>query len=133
MFKQIVLGISKFLQILSLQPRISKFFLTVGRNNFDNKIPNTNSWPSVSKLFLIPRAFFSYKRKLEMLMLHTNICPFRFGFVRYICHFGYVCREFNSSLAYLIRKNNSNILPYSVSFWKCCIHGKCFYDRSIIF
>ena len=39
--------ISKILQILSLQPRITKvftrtleqFFLTVGQNNFDNKIP----------------------------------------------------------------------------------------------
>jgi hypothetical protein len=31
--------ISKFLQILGLQPRISKVFLTVGQNNFGNKIP----------------------------------------------------------------------------------------------
>ena len=39
--------ISKILQILSLQPRISKvssrsleqFFLTVGQNNFGNKVP----------------------------------------------------------------------------------------------
>ena len=47
LFQQIVLVISKFLQILGLQPRISKvflgdleqFFLTVGQNNFWNKIP----------------------------------------------------------------------------------------------
>merc|ERR1711997_1210896 len=47
LFEQIVLVISKFLQILGLQPRISKFFsitrtfffLTVGQNNFGNKIP----------------------------------------------------------------------------------------------
>ena len=32
--------ISKILQILGLQPRISNFFLTVGQNNFGNKIPN---------------------------------------------------------------------------------------------
>ena len=31
--------ISKFLQILCLQPRISKVFLTIGWNNFVNKIP----------------------------------------------------------------------------------------------
>ena len=31
--------VSKFLQILSLQPQISKVFLTVGQNNFGNKIP----------------------------------------------------------------------------------------------
>ena len=31
--------ISKILQILGIQPRISKFFLTVGQNNFGNKIP----------------------------------------------------------------------------------------------
>ena len=44
---KIVLVISKFLQILGLQPRISKvffrslaqFFLTVGQNNFGYKIP----------------------------------------------------------------------------------------------
>ena len=46
-FEDIVLVISKFLQILGIQPRISKdfsqslaqFFLTVGQNNFGNKIP----------------------------------------------------------------------------------------------
>ena len=31
--------ISKILKILGLQPRISKVFLTVGQNNFGNKIP----------------------------------------------------------------------------------------------
>ena len=31
--------ILKLLQILGLQPRISKKFLTVGQNNFGNKIP----------------------------------------------------------------------------------------------
>ena len=33
--------IAKFLQILGLQPRISleRFFITVGQNNFGNKIP----------------------------------------------------------------------------------------------
>ena len=44
--------ISKILQILSLQPRITKvfsqtleqFFLTVGQNNFDNKIPFHNTY-----------------------------------------------------------------------------------------
>ena len=50
------LVISKFLQILGLQPRISKvflnhqnnFFLTVGQNNFGNKIPffDSKSLPS---------------------------------------------------------------------------------------
>ena len=47
LFEQIVLVISKFLQILGLQPWISKvfldqveqFFLTIGQNNFGNKIP----------------------------------------------------------------------------------------------
>ena len=34
--------ISKFLQILGLQHRISKVFLTVGQNNFGNKIPHVN-------------------------------------------------------------------------------------------
>ena len=49
LFEQIVLEISNFLQILGLQPRISKvfprspeqFFLTAGQNNFGNKIPFT--------------------------------------------------------------------------------------------
>ena len=48
LFEETVLMIPKFLQILGLQPRISKvsldhyveqFFLTVGQNNFGNKIP----------------------------------------------------------------------------------------------
>ena len=43
LFEQIVVVISKFLQILGLQPQISRslehFFLTVGQNNFGNKIP----------------------------------------------------------------------------------------------
>ena len=40
LLEQLVLVISKLLQILSLQPRISKqFFLTVGQNSFVNKIP----------------------------------------------------------------------------------------------
>ena len=48
LFEQIVLVISKFLQILSLQPRIPKvflhhyierFFLTLGQNYLGNKIP----------------------------------------------------------------------------------------------
>ena len=47
LFEQIVLVISKTLQILGLQPRISKvfsrsleqFFPTVSQNNFGNKIP----------------------------------------------------------------------------------------------
>ena len=38
LFEKIVLVISKILQILGLQPRISNFF-TVGQNNFGNKIP----------------------------------------------------------------------------------------------
>ena len=46
LFKKIVIVISKYLQTLGLQPQISKmflikehFFLTVGQNNFGNKIP----------------------------------------------------------------------------------------------
>ena len=47
LISSLVLVISKFLQILGLLPRISKvffwsleqFFLTVGQNNFGNKIP----------------------------------------------------------------------------------------------
>ena len=47
LFKQIVLVISKILQIFGLQPQISKknsrslqqFLLTEGQNNFGNKIP----------------------------------------------------------------------------------------------
>ena len=39
LFEKIVLVISKILQILGLQPRISKVFLTEGQNNFGNKIP----------------------------------------------------------------------------------------------
>ena len=35
--------ISKNLQILGLQPRISKAFLTLGQNNFGNKIPFFNA------------------------------------------------------------------------------------------
>jgi hypothetical protein len=35
--------ISKILQILGLQPRISKVFLPVGQNNFGKKIPFTTS------------------------------------------------------------------------------------------
>ena len=45
-FENFVLVISKILQILALQPQISKVFLdhleqfvTVGQNNFGNKIP----------------------------------------------------------------------------------------------
>ena len=38
LFEQFVLVISKILQILGLQPRISKVFHTVGQNNFGNKI-----------------------------------------------------------------------------------------------
>ena len=71
MFKQIVLVISKFLQIRGIQPRISKnflhhyleqFFLTVGQNNFGNKIPI----PVFVRLFniflgmLIRREVFSF-------------------------------------------------------------------------
>ena len=56
LFEWIVLVISKFLQILGLQPRISNFFFwsleqffpTVGQNNFGNKIPflflNNSNW-----------------------------------------------------------------------------------------
>jgi hypothetical protein len=39
LFEEIVLVISKILQILSLQPQISKVFLTVDQKNFGNKIP----------------------------------------------------------------------------------------------
>ena len=46
LFEQIVLVISKLLQILGLQPRISKvfsitrtIFFTVGQNNYGNKVP----------------------------------------------------------------------------------------------
>ena len=56
LFEQIVRVISKILQILRLQPRISKrfsrspeqFFLTEGQNNFDNKIPFMDSFTAVS-------------------------------------------------------------------------------------
>ena len=44
LLEQIVPLISKFLQIIGLQPRIflnsiEQFFLTVGQNHFENKIP----------------------------------------------------------------------------------------------
>ena len=41
------------LQILGLQPRISKFFLTVGQNNFGNKIPFAYCTLSFHKLSLL--------------------------------------------------------------------------------
>ena len=52
LFEQIVLVISNFLQILGLQPRISKFFLTVGQNNFGNKIPFRHKKNPVAKVKL---------------------------------------------------------------------------------
>ena len=50
--------ISKFLQTLCLQPRsfsqsLEHFFLTVGQNNFDNKIP----------LYILNTIFFSDRNK----------------------------------------------------------------------
>ena len=54
------LVISKFLQILGLQPRISKlfsitrtFFFIVGQNNFGNKIPMYDNWPDRKRSKLI--------------------------------------------------------------------------------
>ena len=38
----------KILQSLGLQPRISKVFLTVGQNNFGNKIPFQYRWNCVN-------------------------------------------------------------------------------------
>ena len=47
--------ISKILQILCLQPRIEHFFLTVGQNNFGNKIPFCVSTPETSCLLFDPK------------------------------------------------------------------------------
>ena len=68
LFEQIVLVISKIWQILSLQPQISKvfyqsieqFFLTVGQNNFGNKIPFLSSkfiFMSSNDLWMFSQSF----------------------------------------------------------------------------
>ena len=52
LFEQIVLLISRFLQILGLRFRISKVFLTVGQNNFENE----------SLILVIPKTYFSSEK-----------------------------------------------------------------------
>ena len=90
--KKIVLVISKILQILDIQPQVSKgflnylleqFFLTVGQNNFGNKIPllyrqienRENStaqckWVSIGAN-RISKVFVSYLYNLKNLLEHS--------------------------------------------------------------
>ena len=70
---QIVLVIS-FLQILGIRPRFSKvsldqynnFYLTVGQNNFGNKIPKTKQF-----FFKIIYIFFQISRRLHVLSYYS--------------------------------------------------------------
>jgi hypothetical protein len=70
LFKQIVLVISKFFQISSRS--LEQLFLTVGQNNFVNKIPNSN----LKKLL----GFINMQEKLENVLLRDSTVCHSFPF-----------------------------------------------------
>ena len=69
--------ISKFLEILGLEPRFSKdfsIFLTVGQNNFGKKIPFTKvfTFRDFSRT-VRPMAIFGFKWQVEVIYMVKSI------------------------------------------------------------